>query len=150
MRKRFEPQFLLGQLPIEETRIPLKSRDSLVALVAALKKLYITPEWNEKIFMILEQKILSGKKKTGRYGMNLWQVFVLAQFRLAINCSYDRLHLMSNNDKMLRQLMGVETESGFEDYEFEYQNILDNIGLLDDQTVRELNEVIVSFGHEVF
>ena len=24
MRKRFEPQFLLGQLPIEETRIPLK------------------------------------------------------------------------------------------------------------------------------
>jgi hypothetical protein len=57
---------------------------------------------------------------------------------------------MSNNDKMLRQLMGVETESGFENYEFEYQNILDNVGLLDDQTVRELNEVIVSFGHEVF
>jgi len=57
---------------------------------------------------------------------------------------------MSNNDKMLRQLMGVETESGFEDYEFEYQNILDNVGLLDDQTVRELNDVIVSFGHEVF
>ena len=78
MRKRFEPQFILGQLPIEETRIPLKCRASLVALVAALKKLYITPEWNEKIFAILEQKILSGKKKTGRYGMNLCQVFVFS------------------------------------------------------------------------
>ena len=44
MRKRFEPQFILGQLPIEETRIPLKSRAPLVGLVAALKKLYITPE----------------------------------------------------------------------------------------------------------
>lgn len=151
MRKRFEAQFILGQLPIEETRIPLKKRnDSIVPFVAALKQLYITPEWNEKIFTILEQKILSGKKQTGRYGMNLWQVFVLAQFRLAINCSYDRLHHMANNDKMLRQLMGVETDYGFEDYEFEYQNILDNVGLLDDQTVRELNEVIVSFGHETF
>jgi len=128
----------------------LKSRDSLVALVAALKLLYITQKWNEKLFAILEQKILSGKKKTCRYSMNLWQIFVLAQFRLAINCSYDKLHLMSNNDKMSRQLMGVETESGFEDYEFEYQNILDNVGLLDDQTVRELYDVIVSFGHEVF
>ena len=150
MRKRFEPQFILGQLPIEETRIPLKCRAPLVALVAALKKLYITPEWNEKIFMLLEQKILSGKKKTGRYGMNLWQVFVLAQTRLSLNCSYDELHHISNNDKMIRQLMGVEADYGFEDFEFEYQNILDNVGLLDDQTVRELNEVIVSFGHEVF
>jgi len=150
MRKRFEPQFILGQLPIEETRIPLKSRAPLVALVTALKKLYITPDWNEKIFAILEQKILSGKKKTGRYGMNLWQVFVLAQTRLSLNCSYDNLHHIANNDKMIRQLMGVEADYGFEDYEFEYQNILDNVGLLDDQTVRELNEVIVSFGHEVF
>ena len=82
--------------------------------------------------------------------MNLWQVLVLAQTRLSLNCSYDDLHHISNNDKMIRQLMGVEADYGFEDYEFEYQNILDNVGLLDDQTVRELNEVIVSFGHEVF
>ncbi len=150
MRKRFEQQIIIGQLPIEETPLPKKSRDSFAALVAALKTLYITPEYNERIFLILEQKILADKKKTGRYGMNLWQIFVLAQTRMCLNCSYDRLHMMANHDKLLRQLMGVETDYGFADYEFEYQNILDNVGLLDDKTVRDLNEVIVSFGHQVY
>ena len=141
---------MIGQLPIEDLRIPLKRRDSFAGLVAALKLLYISSEWNEKIYTVLEGKILKDKKRTGRYGMNLWQIFVLAQTRMSLNISYDWLHHMANNDKMLRQLMGVETDYGFADYEFEYQNILDNVSLLDDQLVRELNEVIVSFGHEVF
>jgi len=46
--------------------------------------------------------------------------------------------------------MGVEKGFGYERYEFEYQNIVDNVSLLDDETVRELNQVIVEFGHEVF
>lgn len=149
MRKRFEAQFILGQLPIETTPIPKKSRDSLAALVAALREIFITPEWNEKVFEVLEKQIIKGKKRTGRTGMNLWQIFVLAQVRFCLNISYDRLHMMANYDKLIRQLIGVETDFGFEKIEFEYQNILDNISLLDDQTVRELNEVIVEFGHSV-
>jgi len=46
--------------------------------------------------------------------------------------------------------MGVEKGFGYERYEFEYQNIVDNVSLLDDETIRELNQVIVEFGHEVF
>jgi hypothetical protein len=46
--------------------------------------------------------------------------------------------------------MGVERGFGYERHEFEYQNIVDNVSLLDDETVRELNQVIVEFGHEVF
>lgn len=150
MRKRFEPQLIIGQIPINETPIPLKSRDSLAALVAALKEIYITPKWNEKIFKILEDKIIGNKQKTGRIGMNLWQIFVLAQTRLCLNTSYDRLHMMANYDSLIRQLMGVETGFGYEKKEFEYQNILDNVSLLNDETVRELNNIIVEFGHGVF
>src|SRR5699024_8609153 len=33
---------------------------------------------------------------------------------------------------------------------FSYQSILDNVGLLSDEAIKEINQVIVSFGHEVF
>ena len=55
-----------------------------------------------------------GKKQIGRNGLILWQIFVLAQFRLALNIDYDRLHHMANYDSLLRQLLGIETETGFE------------------------------------
>jgi hypothetical protein len=82
--------------------------------------------------------------------MDLWVLFVMAQTRLCLNTSYDELHRMANNDKMFREIMGIETEDGFERIEFEYQNIIDNVTLLDDETVRKLNDVVVEMGHGVF
>jgi hypothetical protein len=151
MRRRFEQQIVLGRLPIYETPVPTGKRGgALPKLVAALKELYVTPKWNEQIFRILESKISTGKKQTGRPGMDLWQIFVLAQVRLVQNISYDELFHIANYDGLIRQLMGVESGFGYEKYQFEYQNIYDNVTLLDDETVRELNQVILEFGHEVF
>jgi hypothetical protein len=150
MRKRFEQQLKIGQIAIADSFIITKSRDSYVSLMRALKEVFINNEYNEKIFNILEEKILKGKKPTGRKGMDLWQIFVLCEVRLGLNISYDRLHSMANYDKLLRQIMGVETEFGYEKQQFEYQQILDNAQLLDDQTVRRINEVIAEMGHEVF
>jgi len=151
MRKRFEQQMTLGRLPIGETPIPIKKRSgALPGLCGALKEIFTTSKWNEKVFEILEAKITEGKKRTGRPGMDLWQIFVLSQVRLCQNISYDDLHDLSNHHTMIRQIMGVESGFGYEKYKFEYQNIIDNVSLLDDQTVRELNQVIVELGHEVF
>jgi hypothetical protein len=151
MRKRFEQQMTLGRLPIGETPIPTKKRSgALPGLCAALKEIFITPKWNEKVFEILEAKITEGKQKTGRPGMDLWQIFVLSQVRFCQNISYDELHHIANYDSLIRQIMGVESGFGYEKYKFKYQNIVDNVSLLDDQTVREMNHVIVEFGHEVF
>jgi len=151
MRKRFEQQFVLGRFPINETPIPKGMRGgALPKLVAALKEIYVTPKWNERVFEILESKITAGKKRTGRPGMDLWQIFVLAQVRLVQNISYDELYHLANYDSLIRQLRGVESGFGYEKYQFEYQNIFDNVSLLDDGTVRELNQVILEFGHEVF
>ena len=55
---------------------------------------------------------LKEKKRTGRKGLTIWQIFVLAQFRLALNIDYDRLHFMVNTNSVLRQLLGIETETG--------------------------------------
>ena len=151
MRKRFEQQMTLGRLPISETKVPIKKRSgALPGLCAAMKEIFITPKWNEKVFEILESKITQGKKRTGRPGMDMWQIFVLSQVRLCQNISYEELHHIANNDHLIRQIMGVESGFGYERYEFGYQNIIDNVSLLDDKTVRELNQVIVEFGHEVF
>jgi transposase, IS5 family len=150
MRKRFEQQLKVSQIPISQIEVSPKYRSAFPKLVLALKKLYLTPEYNERIFSILEDKIVRGKKNTGRPGMDLWVLFVMAQARLCLNISYDELHRMANSDKMFREIMGIETKYGFERIEFEYQNILDNVTLLDDETVRKLNDVVVEMGHGVF
>lgn len=151
MRKRFEQQFTIGCTPISEVKIPTAKRSgALPGMCAALKEIFITPKWNEKVFEILENKILPKNNKTGRPGMDLWHIFVLSQVRLCQNISYDDLHDLSNNHSLVRQVMGVEKDFGYERYEFSYQNIIDNVGLLDDETVKELNDIIVGFGHETF
>jgi len=151
MRKRFEQQLGLGQLPIESTYINSKSKNALDELLAALKAIYSDKKYNEEIFCILENHINSGKKNTGRTGMDLWSIFVLAQVRLCLNLSYDVLHDQANNHHNMRCLMGVEKGFGYDRIEFEYQNIYDNVSLLSDEVVAELNKVILDFGHgEVF
>lgn len=154
MRKRFEQQMELGVKPIAETLVRSKSRDDIPALIKALLVIYTTPSYNEQVFGILEAKILSGKKATGRPGLNLWQIFVLAQFRLALDIDYDRLDDMVCSHSGLRQLLGIanDTDFGSDKFiDFGYDRIVDNLRLLDDTTLKQLNAVIVEFGHkEVF
>jgi len=150
MRNRFEQQFQLGVKAISETTYLLKSRDDIPAITAALLEIFNNNEYNDKIFSILEKRILKGKKATGRKGLNLWQIFVLAQFRLGLNLDYDRLHYMTYSDSTLRQLLGIETEVGFDKIEIGYQRIIDNLHLLDDATLIKINDVIVELGHNVF
>jgi len=147
MRKRFEQQLGLGQLPIEAAFINPKSKNALDELLAALKSIYCDKEYNEKIFSILEKHINSGKKNTGRTGMDLWCIFVLSQVRLCLNLSYDTLHDLADNHHKMRHLMGIEKGFGFERVEFEYQNIYDNVSMLSDELVAEINKVILDFGH---
>lgn len=147
MRKRFEQQLALGQLPIEAISINPKSKNALDELLAALKAIYCDKEYNEKIFSILEKHINSGKKNTGRTGMDLWCIFVLSQVRLCLNISYDYLHDLADNHHKMRHLMGIEKGFGYERVEFEYQNIYDNVSMLSDELVAEINKVILDFGH---
>ena len=151
MRNRFEQQLTLGQIPIEQTYINPKRKFALDELLAALKAIYCNPEYNEKIFSILEKSINPGKPRTGRKGMDLWCIFVLAQVRLCLNINYEMLHNLANNHRTIRQLMGIEREFGYEPVEFEHQTLYENVSMVSDELVAELNHVIVEFGQgEVF
>jgi hypothetical protein len=78
--------------------------------------------------------------------MDLWSIFVLAGSRLCLNADYDRLHYLSNHDSLLRQFLGVH-DGLVRGRAFERQTIIDNVQLLDDDTLREINLVIVQAAH---
>ena len=150
MRNRFDAQLALGCTPIEDVEIPVKTRAHLAALVEALQYIYTHPEWNERVFNLLSDKIIKGKKQTGRSGMSLWEIFVLAQVRLCLNISYDELHYRSNYDLLLRGILGVLPTDYSAGKQYEYQNIYDNVKLIDDEVLHQINDIIVQVGHQVF
>ena len=120
----------------------------MMELLAALLKIYQTPKYSNKIFNTLEFGLQKDKKNTGRKGMDLWQIFILAQVRLCENIGYAQLHSHANNHLTLRSLLGVGVDNGgFTRIEFEYQNIYDNVSSLSDELLKEINEIIIDFGH---
>ena len=151
MRQRFEQQMNLRTVAIADVKFPLKSRDELPPVLMALQYIFITPELNEKVFEILEKKICSGKKKTGRKGMDLWHILVLAVVRHACDTNWDKLELWSNYDELIRRVMGVHATAFIEDekIEFNYQSIIDNVSLVDEALLKEINLLVVDAGHKL-
>lgn len=150
MRKRFEQQTTLGITPVSAVKINTKSRDELPPVLVALQQIFITPELNQSIFLLLEEKIVNTKKKTGRPGMDLWHILVLAIVRHTLNTNWDRMEYLSNNDTSLRKIMGVHVEKfGIEELEFAYQTIVDNVSLIDETMLESINDIVVSYGHKL-
>src|SRR5215218_8280543 len=140
MRQRFEQQINLRTVAIADVKFPLKSRDELPPVLKALQYIFITPELNEKVFTLLEKKIVAGKKKTGRPGMDLWHILVLAVVRHTLSTNWDRLLLLANYDQLVRQLMGVHgTKFNEKGMVFGYQSVLDNVRLIDEALLQQIN-----------
>lgn len=151
MRQRFEQQMNLRTVAIADVKFPLKSRDELPPVLKALQYIFITPELNEKVFHLLEQKICKGKKQTGRKGMDLWHILVLAVARHTLSTNWDRLEHLANYDQLIREIMGVHATAFIEDekIEFPYQSILDNVQLIDEDLLQQINLLIVEAGHSL-
>ena len=66
MRNRFEQQYSIGHRLIKDTPINPKRKDKLEELIAALKAIYLHPEYNPRLFKVLERQLQGGKKETSR------------------------------------------------------------------------------------
>ena len=150
MRQRFEQQMNLRTVAISDVKFS-KSRDELPPVLMALQYIFVNPELNEKVFALLEKKICHGKKKTGRKGMDLWHILVLAVVRHACNTNWDTLETWSNHHELVRRIMGVHATAFIEDekIEFAYQSILDNVSLIDEALLHEINLLVVDAGHKL-
>ena len=151
MRQRFEQQMNLRTVAIADVKFPLKSRDELPPVLMALQYIFITPALNEKVFELLEKKICSGKKKTGRKGMDLWHILVLSVVRHACGTNWDTLETWSNHHELVRRVMGVHASAFIEDekIEFHYQTILDNVSLIDETLLHQINLLVADAGHQL-
>lgn len=148
MRKRIDQQLKFWGVRISEIKIPLNSRDELPPILMALQHLCVTPELKAEAFRILEEKIMKGKKKTGRYGMDLWHILVLSVVRMGLDANYDRLEDFANHHNLLRQIMGVETGFG-KGKVFSMQSIKDNVSMLDAETLDKINDLTIKEGHRL-
>jgi hypothetical protein len=73
--RELESQTEIGRLLIEDTPTP-KSRDGMAALVIGLRELHKNTVYRNRILDILEAKLITGKPRTGRPGMNLWTICI--------------------------------------------------------------------------
>lgn len=147
MRKRFEQQLSIGIVPINEVKFEGRSRHQLPPLLKALQYVFITPELNQRVFSLLESKVLKGKKRTGRQGMSLWEILVLSLVRLNLDIDYDFLLNTANHHEQVRGILGVHQQGFMSGKQYKYQTLVDNVSLLDEETIRKINELIVEHAH---
>jgi hypothetical protein len=148
MRQVKYPQLRIGETPIADIKINLKSRDDIPPLLLGLQYIYTTVDIRQKVFAILEQQIQPDTdKKNGRPGMELWKILVFGVLRLNLNWDYDRLVEMGNNHKTIRLMLG---HSSFDDdYEYKLQTMKDNVTLLTPEILVEINAIVVEAGHNL-
>jgi IS5 family transposase len=151
MRQRYSPQPDFQVIPIEKIVLPTKSRDELPPILAGLQWIWTHPTLKAAIFALLEQRILAGKKATGRTGMDLWQILVLGVVRLGLDADWDRLEDLANHHTLIRQMLGVPALVwGTETKTFARQTLRDNVALLDESLLKEINARVAAAGREVF
>ena len=92
MRARINRNPRLDIMPIEELRVNLKSRDDIPRVIRALQEIYMKEPVREELLALLDAYISPDKLRDwGRPGMSLWRIFVLALFKQALDCDFDRL-----------------------------------------------------------
>ena len=150
MRQRFEQQNTLGITAIPDVKFPLRSRDELPPVLKSLHYIFTTPELNEKVFSLLEEVVCKDKKQTGRKGMDLWHILVLAVVRHTLSTNWDRMEDMAANHRLIRQVMGIHVEGfGIEEIIYPYQTIVDNVSLIDEVVLQKINLLVVEHGHNL-
>ena len=151
MRRSYSPQPDLNIVPIEQIVLPRKSRDELPPILAGLQWLWTQPTLKAEILALIEARVLTGKRATGRTGMELWQILVLGAVRMGLDADWDRLEHIANYDALVRQMLGLpSTPWGEEAKRFGHQTLRDNVALLDDALLQEINARVAAAGRAVF
>jgi hypothetical protein len=148
MRKRFEVNPVLNLTPIENVKLPLKSRDELSPILAGLQHIFVTPSLNEQIFQLIEKDVAEGKKRTGRPGMDLWHILVLASVRDGLDTDFDRLEDLANHHKLIRAILGVDDI--LNNVCFRYNTIRNNVAHIKDATLQEINALVAKHARKLF
>ena len=145
MRVVQNSQMTIGEIDISQIKFNPKSRDDIPKILKGLQHLYTDVALRTQIFQLLEEDISpKANKRNGRPGMALWRILVCGVVRLDLNIDYDRLHELVNEHSTLREMLGHGT---FDEEQYHFQTLKDNVSLLTPELLDKINGVIVSGGH---
>ena len=152
MRTKFEKNPDLFTLPISAARLANNCRDEAPKILKGLQTIFVNDQLNAEVFALLNSQINSKQErliKSGRKGMGLWEILVLGVMRQGLNANYDRIHYLANSDTIMRTVMGIESESNWDNNRKVYglTTIKDNLALLDEETIQNVNDIVVRYGH---
>jgi hypothetical protein len=138
-------QMQIGEVDVSKVKFDLKSRDDIPKILRGLQHLYLDLGLRAKLFELLEAQIAPKvDKRNGRPGMTLWSIFVCGVVRLDLNIDYDRLQELVNHHNTLREMLG---HAAFDDEQYHYQTLKDNVSLFTPELLDEINQLIVDGGH---
>jgi IS5 family transposase len=150
MRTKFERNPDLFTLPISSAEFPNNCRDEAPKLLKGIQAIFMNEQLNTAVFSLLSDRINPKQEhleRSGRKGMGLWEILVLGVMRQGLNANYDRIHYLANTDLTMRTVMGIEKESRLDHKQYGLTTIKDNLALLDEQTIEELNDMVINYGH---
>jgi len=147
MRRRFSVQGRLDCGSIADLQLNVECRDEIVPILSGLQYVFSQSKLRSKLAELIAVDINEDSRSDlGREGFNYWQIVVLAAIRLGCNLDYDKLQDLAENHLALRCLLQV---GAWDDTGFSWRRIRDTLCMLKPDTVKNINQVIVSHGQEL-
>jgi hypothetical protein len=147
MRQAMERQWRLDCDSVSQVALNLNCRDELIPILRALQQVYATPRLRDGILTLVERDVSAeSRADRGREGLSYWCILVLAAVRLGCDLNYDRLQDLAENHRALRSIMEV---GEFDETNFSWKRIRDNVCLLQPATIEKVNQLIVTAGHKL-
>ena len=139
----------LGETPIGEVEIDKSSRDDIPALLQGLQYLYVDKARRNEVFNLLQSNISSDiSQLTGRPGMELWPILVLAVLKHGLDCDFDRLQELANQHRTLRKMLGhVDWQNT--GHQYNARTLINNLPLITPKTLSKVGQLVVTSEHEV-
>jgi hypothetical protein len=147
MRQTMERQRRLDCDGVSQVVLNFSCRDELVPILRGLQQIYATPKLRDAILKLVAGDV-SAKSRSdrGREGLSYWCILVLAVVRLGCNHDYDKLQDLAENHRALRSIMEV---GEFDETNFSWKRIRDNVCLLQPATIESISQLIVADGHKL-
>lgn len=149
-----DPNMRLGVVPIGALQLDPNCRDAKVKVLRALQYIYQNKELCDQALQLVGNAVNpqgEDARKTGRPGMDYWQILVLASVRLGCNLTYDELHDLTYQHRALRIMLGFsDWDMGSDDCElFTWNRIRYNVSKLPVETLNQINDLVVDIGHKL-
>jgi len=148
VRIHHQQQLYFGCPAVTQVELNHNCRDRMIPILRGLQHIYSQPKLRQQALDLIGQDVLGdADPNRGRPGLTLWQILTLSSVRLGCDCTYDHLQDLAENHNNLRNIMQVVDP--WKDESFDWRRIHDNVCLVQPETIKKINDLIVAEGHRL-